>query len=260
MKKTTLLLAALVVALPLFAQNNPCDDPVYLGLAEKDLNEMSEREFDVFSRLSSACTEFLSSTGRALDATGDSGDLEQENRRYSVRGFSLRPRFSSTYWYVDDNRFLTEDSYGGGFGLGFGWGFSELITLYMNFDGASMDADLTPDFGLGHFDLGVRFTFAGTTRRFKPFANVAFTGFGAYSDDWYRPGSGFRQEVGVGGGGMTFGGGFQHFFSTKVALDLALDLTFGEARRFEVDGVDFDRNRDSFTSRFTVGIVWYPWN
>ena len=261
MKKTySLLIALLAAATPLLGQTNPCNDPVYLRLSAIDLDDMSDREFEVFSRMSEACTQFLIANAGPVDGPDKENVDGGEVRLYSVKGFSFRPHFSSTYWYLDDSRFLIDDAYGGGFGFAFGWGFSELVTLVLNIDGSSMDSDFRSDLHFGHVDLGIRFTFAGTQRRFKPFANVALTGFGGHHNDFYRPGGGYKRFSTVGGGGLTLGGGFQHFFSTKVALDLALDLTIGEASYFEVGGIPFDRNRDSFSSRFGIGIAWYPWN
>ena len=259
-KTTALLLAALAAATPALGQTNPCNDPVYLRLSAIELDDMSDREFEVFSRMSEACTQFLVANGRSLDKSGREIVPDSLRKHYSVKGFSFRPHFNSTYWYLDNSRFLVDESYGGGFGLAFGWGFSELVTLVVNMDGTNMDSDFGSEFGLGHFDFGVRFTFAGTHRRFKPFANVALTGFGAHQNDYFRHGGGFGRSATVGGGGLTLGGGFQHFFSTKVAMDLGLDLTFGDAGYFEIGDVEIHRHDDSFSSRLSFGIAWYPWN
>lgn len=277
MRKVVLLIAAWALATPVLGQTNPCDDPVYLRLTAIDLNDMSDREFEVFSRMSEACTQFLLRNGRSLDESGQEIFSDSLGKGYSVKGFSLRPHFNTTSWYLDDNRFFDDDSHGGGAGLGFAWGFSELATLVWSFDLAAMGSDFASDYGIGHFDLGVRFTFAGTTRRFKPFANVALTGFGAERDVYFRSittdrddhdgrpdvissEGGFGQTVAYVGGGITLGGGIQHFFSRKVAMDLALDLTFGEVSHVEFDGIIINRSIESFSSRFNFGIAWYPWN
>ena len=43
-----------------FAQNNPCEDERYVELKKKNLDDMSDREYDYFNRKDAECTEYNS--------------------------------------------------------------------------------------------------------------------------------------------------------------------------------------------------------
>ena len=38
--------------------NNPCNDEIYLKLKEMDIDQMSDREFEIFKEKDKACNEF----------------------------------------------------------------------------------------------------------------------------------------------------------------------------------------------------------
>ena len=62
MKKfTCILLSLLIFATPILAQN-PCEDSTYLELKKKKLDEMSDREYEYFTRKDTECSEYLSKT------------------------------------------------------------------------------------------------------------------------------------------------------------------------------------------------------
>ena len=56
---TCLLLSFLIFATPLLAQN-PCEDSTYLELKKKKLDELSDREYEYFTRKDTECSAYLS--------------------------------------------------------------------------------------------------------------------------------------------------------------------------------------------------------
>lgn len=258
-----------------FGQANPCEDPVYLKLVEKDLDSMSDREFSVFQDKSTACTEFLLTHGtrtgtRNVDDTALPDSLRP---RYRTKGVSFRAHVGGASWHLDDSRLFDEQNRGGGLGVGLSYGVSELITLVLNLDAAGMQPDFGQDYTLSHADLGVRFTFASDSRRLRPFAQISLTGFEAERDLGFivsrvsrGPGDSgdFRDHLGdevqVTGGGLTLGGGIMYFFNPKLALDVGLDLTLGQVSSIKYRDIAIDQHIDSFSSRLNVGLAWYPWH
>ena len=57
MKKYTFiaLISFMVIG---FAQNNPCEDERYVELKKKNLDDMSDREYDYFNRKEAECSEY----------------------------------------------------------------------------------------------------------------------------------------------------------------------------------------------------------
>ena len=259
MKRLPLLFLATLVATASFGQSNPCEDPVYLRLVDKDLDSMSDREFLVFQQKSAACTEFLLAHGTRTSAP-EAIEPDSIAKMFSTKGVSFRAHFNATSWHLDDNRFFDDEQRGGGIGFGVSYGFNELVTLVFNVDAAGIQQDFGSDYAVVHGDLGVRFTFASNEKKLRPFAQVAFTGLGAERDfrviisDDFRPGT-----VEAYGGGLAVGGGIMYFFNQKLALDIGLDLTFGEIGTVKYRDVSLDRDIASFSSRLNAGIAWYPW-
>jgi hypothetical protein len=259
MKRLALLLLATSFATASFCQSNPCDDPLYLRLAERDLDSLSDREFSVFQDKSEACTEFLQTHGsRTVEA--DAAIPDSLRPRFRTKGVSFRVHLNGTSWYVDDSRFFDDQTRGGGLGFGVSWGVSELITLVFNVDAAGMNPDFGKDYTLSHGDLGVRFTFASDARKLRPFAQTSLTGFGTERE--YRQIT--RQNLAgtfqVVGGGLALGGGIMYFFNPKLALDVGVDFMFGEISEVKFRNVSIDQSTGSYSTRLNAGIAWYPWH
>ena len=56
LRKKLLLIALLIVSG--FAQDSPCEDETYLGLKKKKLDEMSDREYEYFTRKDKECDDY----------------------------------------------------------------------------------------------------------------------------------------------------------------------------------------------------------
>ena len=77
--------------------------------------------------------------------------------QFSTAGMTLRPHLVGAAWTIDNTTVDAES--GGGIGLGFDYGFSELIAAYVELSGSSIDGAGGESYALAHVDLGARFTF-----------------------------------------------------------------------------------------------------
>jgi len=194
--------------------------------------------------LMAALTAFHASGARAQEARSQTQGL--------LLGFSL----TGSSLEVEDG----ERESGGGGGLMAGWGVSRSVTLFLRGDLTSIDIsspEIFGTYGLILIDLGTRITFSGPERQFVPNITLAVTGITASADIRVTPV--LSTNVKVTGGGFTVGGGFQHYFTPGLALDLQALLTIGSFSEVEIG----DRTReidklDATAGRFTAGLSWHP--
>jgi opacity protein-like surface antigen len=178
----------------------------------------------------------------------------------TTRGFTLGIHATGASLEVeggDDGR-----SNAGGGGMHFGYGLNRKITIFAQGDGAKFD-DLTTDdvegeWTMGHFDVGVRYNFANSLRKWVPFVQGAL-GYRVVSVSDPVVNSTPVNELSISGAGITLGGGIDYYFSESLALDVQLLWTGGKFTTLTVDnvsvsGLDFDAT----SSRFTVGVGWWP--
>jgi hypothetical protein len=176
----------------------------------------------------------------------------QTDETFSTKGFSMGIHLNATSWHLDEPDLDLEGSdNGGGGGLNFGYGVSDLVTLFLNLDGASIDPGGGQTYTLGHGDLGARFIFGTPVKKFRPLAQVALTG--AAAEIGISP-----NTIELSGGGLTLGGGFLYFLSQAWALDVGLDLTFGSLTEVKLNNVSVDTDITARTSRLNAGVRWYP--
>lgn len=176
----------------------------------------------------------------------------------TTRGLSLGFHLSGASLAVEG-----EDSNGAaGGGLSVGYGFNRNFMLFAQLDGAQFDdqvsGDVQGDWRLGHVDLGVRYHFASTLRRWVPYAQAAFTFRAVTVEDPTVDGV-QRNEVELSGGGLTLGGGLAVYLSEAFSLDAQLLFTGGEFTTLRVDNVSasgFDV--DATSGRFNLGVAWWP--
>lgn len=149
-----------------------------------------------------------------------------------------------------------------GGGLSVGYGVNQKIMLFAQLDAAQFDdqvsGDVEGDWRLGHADLGVRYHFANTERRWVPYAQAAFT-FRAVSVEDPSVDGAQRNEVELSGGGLTLGGGVAVYISEAFSLDAQLLWTGGEFTTLRVDNVSVSGfDVDATSGRFNLGISWWP--
>lgn len=141
---------------------------------------------------------------------------------------------------------------GGGLGLRLGYGFNRMFTLYLQADGASMDApDMDDAYTFGQGDLGLRLHFGDPTRSAIFYLDGAFTAWLARYDI-------LGSDMDVTGAGFTLGGGLEYFFSPAFALDAGLKFTVGNFDEVSYEGDSESVDLDANSTRFNVGVSWYP--
>lgn len=169
--------------------------------------------------------------------------------QFSTAGLSIRPHLIAAGWTVEDVDI--DSATGGGLGLGVSWGFSELVAAYVELSGASVQGD-GDMYGLGHFDVGARFTFVPTRDRIKLFANAALSGRSAPEAD---TGSQVLELVGA---GLTVGAGLEYRTSRPFGFQFDVQATMGEYTDVNAAGFVRPITVNSTSVRANFGVVWYP--
>jgi hypothetical protein len=148
-----------------------------------------------------------------------------------------------------------ESENGGGLMLQLGFGFNPKLALFLEGSAAAMDTE-GESWALVHGDLGLRYHFAAPGRKLVPFLDGAFTVWSVVQDDAELGNQ--TGELEISGGGLTLGGGFLYFFSSRMALNAQLKFTRGEFNevRFEnvsIEGLDIDAS----SARLNFGLTWF---
>lgn len=140
---------------------------------------------------------------------------------------------------------------GGGGGLVLGWGFTNLLTLYLEISGAELDlANGSDTYTLSHADLGVRFNFRDGGKRWRPYALV---GFGARAAGMDILGDLFT----ISGSSLNFGGGVAYFFSRKISADVGFKWNAGDFTEAEYRGATLAIEESAVSSRFSLGVNYW---
>ena len=146
---------------------------------------------------------------------------------------------------------------GGGAGMQLGYGFNKNWAMFGDFTATAMNPEQGDSYGLGHFDLGMRYHFTSPSRSLVPFLDAAFTGRAAVQENVDMGGE--TGDLSLSGTGFSFGGGLQYFVNPVLALNSSLRFTVGQFDRAQFDNVSVDDlNIDATTTRLNLGIVWYP--
>ena len=194
-----------------------------------------------------ACATLLAATPLAAQGTA----LPASSTKGVFLGFHLNGSAVSG----DD---LTEDTEsGGGLALQLGYGVTPRLAFVLDVTGAALKIQ-DDDVGFAHIDLLLRYAFTGPTRRLVPFVEGGLTGRGLAQEN-ADLGNGIAGDVTLTGGGVTVGGGLQFHVTPKVAIGAGLKWTTGEFDRITVDDVSVkDLDIDATSTRFNIGITWYP--
>lgn len=176
----------------------------------------------------------------------------------STQGLSLGFHLSGASLTVEGQ----ESNGAAGGGISVGYGLNRNFMIVAQLDGAKFDdqisGDVQGDWRLGHVDLGVRYHFANTMRRWVPYAQAAFT-FRAVSVEDAMVDGMQRDEVELSGGGLTLGGGLAVHLSEAFSLDAELLWTGGEFTTLRVDNVSVSGfDVDATSGRFNLGVSWWP--
>jgi hypothetical protein len=179
-------------------------------------------------------------------------------QKSTTRGLNLGFHLQAASLSVEDG----EADGGGGAGLRIGYGLNRIVTLYFETDGISVDSEGSDEFqgtwALGHVDLGARFHLANTLRSWVPYLDVAVGGRAAHVKDVEVNGQSLG-NISFHGGSISFGGGIYAYFTQTFALDVGLKLSGGTFTQVDLGSVSLnDLDIDATSTRFKVGIVWWP--
>lgn len=178
-------------------------------------------------------------------------------QRSTTRGFTVGAHLQGASLKVEDD----DPSGGGGAGVRVGYGFNRNFTGYIEADGITFDVD-NPDFGgewsMAHVDLGVRYNFANSLRRWIPFLEAAIGGRAVRLEDATVEGNP-AGELNFSGGALSVGGGVSFFVREKLAIETLLKFTGGTFERVDVGNISVnDLDIDASSFRFKLGVAWWP--
>ncbi len=176
----------------------------------------------------------------------------------TTRGFNVGAHLSAASLSVEGE----ERNEAGGGGISVGYGFNRSFSLFLQLDGAQFNdqstADLEGDWTLGHVDLGVRYSFANSLRRWVPYVQAALDLRAVTISDPVVDGTD-REEAELTGSGLTLGGGLAYHLTEAFALDLQLLWTAGEFNTLRVENVSVSGfDVDASSGRFNLGVSWWP--
>lgn len=175
--------------------------------------------------------------------------------RSNTQGFNLGLFLSSAAAIVEDS---DEADAGRGLSLQAGYGFNDNVSVFTRLSAALIESEgfVDDQYALAHFDLGLRYSFAGTGSAIRPFVQGAFSGRGASFD------LGDEGQLDTRGNGFTGGVGLEYFFSPVLALEGGFSYTVGELNQGRLDGGEWtdldDASIDLSSGRLDLGISWHP--
>jgi hypothetical protein len=178
-------------------------------------------------------------------------------QRSTTRGFTVGAHLQGASLKVEDD----DPAGGGGAGLRIGYGLNRSFTLYVEGDGIKFDVE-NEEFGgewsMAHADLGVRYNFANSLRRWIPFLEAAIGGRAVQLEDATVNGSD-AGTLEFSGGSASIGGGVSFFASEKFALETLVKFTGGTFEQVDVGNISVnDLDIDASSFRFKVGVAWWP--
>lgn len=151
---------------------------------------------------------------------------------------------------------------GGGLGLRAGYGFNRIVTGFVELDGSQINVDESgPIFGswrLAHVEIGARFHFASSLRRWVPYLETS-AGTRAVQVHDARVNGQNAGTVTFNGGAFTVGTGLSVYVKPTVALDVSLKLTGGRFTEVDLGDTALQNIKiEANSSRFGVGLIWWP--
>jgi hypothetical protein len=178
-------------------------------------------------------------------------------QKSTTRGFNLGGHLQAASLTVEDD----DPAGGGGIGLRLGYGFDRRFMPYLEVDGITFDVEnpeLEGEWTMAHVDLGVRFHFANSLRRWVPYLDAAIGARAVSVEDATSDGEDVG-EVTFSGGAFSLGGGVAFFTSEKFSLETGVKFTGGTFEQIDIGDVSV-RNLDIDASsfRFKLGVSWWP--
>lgn len=176
----------------------------------------------------------------------------------TTRGLSLGVQAVGTSLTVENG----DQNGGGGLGLRVGYGFNRIVTGYVAIDGSQVDipdgSTILGKWSMAHAEVGARFHFANSLRRWVPYLETAVGGRSVSVND-ATVNSQPAGKVTFSGGAFTVGGGLSAYFTRKVAFDASLRWTSGQFTKVDLGSVSLNNlDIDAKSFRLGIGLVWWP--
>jgi hypothetical protein len=167
-------------------------------------------------------------------------------------GFFIGGGIESANITTNSGQGITTTETGSGLGLVLGYGFSKRWSLYGELSGATIDGSGGGQYTLAHLDVGARLHFRTGPNRIVPFLQAAVGGRGVMQNA-------NGTSVSENGDGFSFGGGFNAYFTSSVALTASFTETLGTFNGFKVGGTPpTGSSINASSQRAYLGILWVP--
>ena len=179
-------------------------------------------------------------------------------QRSTTRGWSLGAHLLGTSLTPEGG----SASSGGGLGVRAGYGFNRIFTGFVEIDGSKIDISesgtIVGSWNLAHAEVGARFHFANSLRRWVPYVETSVGARAVTVRDAEFAGQS-TGNVTFNGGAFTIGTGLSTYFKPSLAFDVSLKWTGGKFTEIDLgdtalQNIDIDAN--SF--RFGLGLIWWP--
>ena len=179
-------------------------------------------------------------------------------QRSTTRGFNVGIYAGGAALKVEDGD-ERDDGAGGGLHLGYGFNRNFMVVLQLDGHGFMLeDGTIEGEWTMAHVDLGLRYNFASTLRRWVPYVQASLTGRGVTVEDPIVEGRS-ESDVVFGGGGFSLGGGLLVYLKETLALELQLMGTGGEFTEIRVNNVTVSGLEiEATSSRVSLGLSWWP--
>jgi Outer membrane protein beta-barrel domain len=180
-------------------------------------------------------------------------------QKSTSRGLSVGLQALGTSLTVENG----DENNGGGLGLRVGYGFNRIVTGFITLDGSAVKIPASNSFVAGewtlaHAEIGARFHFANSLRRWVPYLETAIGGRSVSIKD-VTVNNTSTGDVSFNGPALSVGTGLSVFASPKWAFDAGLRWTGGKFTEVDLGNAalqNLDIEAASF--RLGVGVVWWP--
>lgn len=183
--------------------------------------------------------------------------------RSSAQGFSINLDFAYGSWN-SESQFLGDlddvEPSGFGFGAKAAYGINQNIELFIAIRQVGFKQEFDWDaYKVNSVDIGGRYNFGATLRRFRPFLEAALSFHNLVIDPITFDGSSvFKLESS--GAGLTIGGGFHIFILPNLSANANGKLTFGNFSSTSLSGTEVDNLEESLDFAMTtiqLGLTYF---
>lgn len=164
-------------------------------------------------------------------------------------GVSFEPFAGLTGWEMDEYTHGIELGYG--IGAKLGYGISQIVSVYISYDGAHIIPRNTHQYLLRHVDAGVQYHFpvpAHFNYRYYIEASFGLRSVELETEDGLLNAS---------GPGFAMGGGFKYFFLRNIAIDFGAKYSLNRLDDIKLDTQDREASLTATTLRVRCGLLLF---